>query len=166
MDRSLPRGISPGRKIRRMAMKETEGSLRAYFVLAGAVAVLLALGDYGVVSKLSLLPLTAVQKAALCIPIFTRIMLGVGFVVAGLKLKSALQTDTTWIKKLLVASGAMLFINGALITAAFGTGQGGIIGAVIGVAITVYLYRSVERLTADAKAKAGIAPPPPQAKVV
>jgi len=56
----------------------------------------------------------------------------------------------------LVASGAMLFINGALITAAFGTGQGGIIGAVIGVAITVYLYRSVERFIVDVKAKAGI----------
>ncbi|HEY6038464.1 MAG TPA: hypothetical protein VIV58_29480 [Kofleriaceae bacterium] len=32
--------------------------------------------------------------------------------------------------------------------------------------ITVYLYRSVERLAADIAAKSGIAPPPPQAKVV
>lgn len=151
-----------------MAMKETEGSLRAYFLLAGVVSVLLALRDYGEVSKLNLAALTGGQKAALYVPIITRILLGSGFVLAGIKLSSALRTGPTWIEKLLIVAGAMLFINGALITAEFGLGpgQGGIIGALVGVAITVYLYRSVERLAADAAAKAGIAPPPPPAKVV
>jgi len=151
-----------------MAMKETEGSLRGYFLLAGAVSVLLALRDISVVGKLDLSSVTVGQKAALYIPIVTRLLLGCGFVIAGLKLKFALLTGATWIKKLLVASGAMLFINGALVTAELGTDarQAGIIGAVIGVAITIYLYRSVARLAAEAAAKAGIAPPPPQAKIV
>lgn len=151
-----------------MAMKETEGSLRGYFLLAGVVSVLLAFKDVSDLSKLDLSVLTAGQKAALYVPIVTRLLLGCGFVFAGIKLKSVLVTGATWIKKLLVASGAMLFINGALITAEFGTdlGRGGIIGAAIGLAITIYLYRSVTRLAAEAAAKAGIVPPPPQAKVI
>ena len=68
---------------------------------------------------------------------------------------------------MLVASGAMLFIDGALITAAFGSeASSGIIGALIGFVITVYLYRSVTRLAAEAAARAGIPPKPPAAKVV
>jgi len=151
-----------------MAMKETEGSLRGYFLLAGVISVLLALKDVSDLSKLTLVALSGGQKAALYVPIGTRLLLGCGFVVAGVMLKSALLTGATWIKKLLVISGAMLFINGALITAEFGLGpgQGGIIGALVGVAITVYLYRSVVRLAAEAVTKAGIAPPPPQAKVL
>jgi len=151
-----------------MAMKETEGSLRGYFLLAGVISVLLALKDISDLNALSLLPFTSGQKLALYVPIGTRLLLGCGFVVAGLMLKSALLTGATWIKKLLVISGAMLFINGALLTAEFGLGPGqsGIIGALVGVAITIYLYRSVARLAAEAAAKAGIAPPPPQAKIV
>lgn len=151
-----------------MAMKETEGSLRAYFLLAGAVSALLALRDLGAVSGLDLSATTAGVKAALYVPIVTRLVLGVGFLIAGIKLKSALLAGIGWIQKLLIVSGAMLFINGALITAELGTdlGQSGIIGAVIGVAITVYLYRSVTRLSAEATAKAGIAPPPPRAKAL
>jgi hypothetical protein len=150
-----------------MAMKETEGSLRGYFLLAGIVSVLMALRDNSSLGAINTSALTAGQKAALYIPIVTRLVLGCGFIVAGIKLKSALLAGGTWIKQMLVVSGAMLFINGALLTAEFGLGpaQGGIIGAAIGLAITIYLYRSVVRLAADAAAKAGIAPPPPQAKV-
>jgi len=151
-----------------MAMKESQGSLRAYFLLAGAFSVLMAFKDISDISKLDISVLPGGQKAALYIPIITRLLLGCGFVFAGIKLESALLTGATWIKKLLIISGAMLFINGALITAEFGTdlGQRGIIGALIGLAITVYLYRTVARLAAEAATKAGIAPPPPQAKVV
>jgi hypothetical protein len=151
-----------------MAMKETEGSLRGYFLLAGVFSVVMALKDISDLSKLDITVLSGGQKAALYIPIVTRLLLGCGFVIAGVKLKAALLTGATWIQKLLIASGAMLFINGALITAAFGTdlGRGGIIGAAIGLAITIYLYRSVGRLAAEAKARAGIAPPPPQAKIL
>jgi hypothetical protein len=151
-----------------MAMKETAGSLRGYFLLAGIVSVLMALRDNSNLSAANLAALTGGQKAALYIPIVTRIALGCGFVFAGIKFQSALLTGGAWIKKMLIVSGALLFINGALLTAEFGIepARSGIIGALIGLAITIYLYRSITRLAAEAAAKAGIAPPPPKAKVI
>jgi hypothetical protein len=150
-----------------MAMKETEGSLRGYFLLAGVVSVLMALRDNSNLAAVNLSALTGGQKAALYIPIVTRLVLGCGFLFAGIKFKSALLAGGTWIQKMLIVSGALLFINGALLTAEFGIepARSGIIGALVGLAITIYLYRSVGRLAAEAAAKAGIAPPPPQAKV-
>jgi hypothetical protein len=38
--------------------------------------------------------------------------------------------------------------------------------AAISLAITIYLHRSVVRLSEEAKARAGIAPPPPAARVL
>ncbi len=151
-----------------MAMKETERSLRAYFLFAGVVAVLLALRDESEVSKLGAISLPLDKTLALYVPIVTRILLGIGFVVAGIKLKAALPGGAGWIKKLLVVSGAMLFVNGALITAAFGTdvGRSGIVGAAIGLAITIYLHRSVVRLAGEAAQREGIPPAPPPARAV
>jgi hypothetical protein len=39
-------------------------------------------------------------------------------------------------------------------------------GALVGLAITIYLHRSVTRLAGEAAARAGVARPPPTAKVV
>jgi hypothetical protein len=152
-----------------MGMKETEGSLRAYFLVAGVLAALLSLRDYSEVSKvIGLLP--GDMKFALYFEIVGRLLLGCAFIVAGIKLKSALVTGAGWIKKMLVASGVFMFADGAILTAVFGSAvmeyRTGIVGAVIGFLITVYLYRSVARLAAEAAARAGIAPPPPTAKVV
>ena len=151
-----------------MAMKETAGSLKVYFLLAGLFGVGMALRDHSNLSVVNLSVLTSGQKAALYIPIVTRLLLGCGFLLAGITFDAALRAGGTWIKKMLVVSGALLFINGALLTAEFGLepAQSGIIAALIGFAITVYLYRSVTRLAAEAAAKAGIAPPPPPAKVM
>ena len=134
----------------------------------GVAAILMALRDASEVSKFNLSVLPVGQKAAIYFSVAARMVLGCGFVLAGLKLKSALLTGAVWIKKLLVFAGATVLINGALITAerdsAYTTGA--ILGALIGVSITVYLHRSVARLAAEAATKAGIAPPPPQAKIV
>jgi hypothetical protein len=150
-----------------MAMKETERSLRWYFVIGGAIALSLALRDWSAIKGLSdLLPFD--WKIAIYVPIASRLIIGVGFIVAGAKLPAALLTGATWIKKLLVFSAAMMFINGALATAILeiDAAQAGIGGAIIGLLITVYLYRSVTRLSAEAIARAGIPAPPPAAKVV
>jgi hypothetical protein len=150
-----------------MAMKETEGSLRGYFLIAGGLGVLMSLREISEIRDHSISFLPVGQKAAIYISIVMRMVVGCGFVFSGLKLKSALLTGATWIKKLLVAAGAMLLINGALITAerdsAYTTGA--IIGALVALAIITYLHRSVTRLAAEAAAKAGLAPPPPQAKI-
>src|SRR4051794_23169739 len=105
-----------------MAMKESERSLRAYFLLAGCVSALGALARVGKASELSTLP--ASGQLAVCMPMISGIVLGMGFFIAGLKLKAALPRGAGWIKILLVASGALLFINGALATSVLGTHRG------------------------------------------
>jgi hypothetical protein len=149
-----------------MALRESERSLRLYFFFAGAVALLLALRDLSRVSHLPRMPLD--WAIALYVPIVTRCIVGGGFLVAGAKLPQQLLTGAHWIKKLLVFSAAMMFVNGALVTAIFDldAAQAGIVGAVVGTLITIYLYRTVTRLAADAAQRAGIPAPPPEAKVV
>ena len=150
-----------------MAMKETERSLRTYFLVIGVIAILLSVRDWSAVTGFSdILPLD--WKVAIYVPIISRAVIGVGFLIAGVRLPDALLAGAGWIKKLLVFSAAMLFINGALATAILelDAAQAGIVGAVIGVLITAYLYRSVTRLSAEAIERAGIAAPPPTAKVV
>lgn len=150
-----------------MAMKETERSLRTYFLVIGALAILLSVRDWSSIRGISgLLPFD--WKIAVYVPIVSRVVIGVGFLIAGVKLPQALLAGAGWIKKLLVFSALMQFVNGALVTAILeiDAAQAGIVGAVIGVLITVYLYRSVTRLSAEALARAGIPAPPPAAKVV
>jgi hypothetical protein len=150
-----------------MAMKETERSLRMYFAFAGGVAILLALRDWSSVRGLSgTLPLD--WKIAVYVPIATRCIVGAGFLMAAAKLPGELLTGATWIKKLLVFSAAMMFVNGALVTAILDldAAQAGIVGTIIGLLITIYLYRTVTRLSTDAIKRAGIPAPPPEAKVV
>jgi hypothetical protein len=157
-----------------MAMKETEGSLRAYFLLVGAVSLLLALRDVSHLKDLSGITLPLDWALAIYVPVITKLVLGPAFLVAGIRLKSALLKGAGWIKTMLVISGAMLFINGALVVAAFGTElrsdgvitNGGLVGALIGLAITIYLHRSVVRLAKEAAVRDGIPPAPPSAKVV
>lgn len=151
-----------------MAMKETEGSLRAYFILAGGISAFWAWKAFSEMNGFDLTGLPALHKAALYVPIVTRLLLGIGFVVAGIRLTSALLTDVSWIKTMLVISGAMLFINGALVTTAFGLdiGRSGVLGAAVGLAITIYLHRSVTHIAEEARTKAGMSPPPPTARVV
>lgn len=150
-----------------MAMKETEGSLRAYFILAGAVAILMAFRDADVVGKLDV-PLTFEQKLGFYVPIIAKFLLGPAYIVAGIRLKAALLTGAQWIKTLLVVSGAMLFIDGAIVVTVFHAdiAHSGITGAIVGLLITIYLHRSVTRLAAEAASRAGIPPAPPPAKVV
>jgi hypothetical protein len=140
-----------------MAMKETEGSLRAYLVIAGAVAALWALRDLSVMLGLPTGLLNSSWLAALWFPILTHIPIGIGFVAAGLKLKSALLGDPTWILRLLQISGAILLIQVGLTAAVVGgaLGWGAFVPAAIGILITWYLYASVNRLSREAKLRTG-----------
>lgn len=148
-------------------MRETERSLRAYFLLAGMIAIVISYRDWSAIQAVSdLLPFD--WKIAIYVPIVTRVIIGVGFLIAGANLPQALLTGADWIKKLLVFSGIMILVNGALASAILDldAAQAGIIGAIIGLLITIYLHRSVSRLSAEAAQRAGIAAPPPEAKVI
>ena len=88
-------------------MKETERSLRAYFGLAGAIALLLAWRDWSSIRDfVHVLPFK--YSVAFFVPMTSRIVIGVGFLAACARLPDALLTGATWIKKLLVFSGVMM----------------------------------------------------------
>jgi hypothetical protein len=148
-------------------MKETEGSLRTYFVVFGVIALLISVRDWSRIRAFStMLPLD--WKIAMYVPIATRVVMGIGFFIAGIKLPQALLSGAGWIKKLLVFCAVMIFVNGALATAILDldTGKSGIVGAVVGLLVTGYLYRTVTRLAVEAQQRAGLPAPPPAAKVV
>ena len=145
-----------------MAMKETEGSLKAYFLLAGVLAILLSIRDLNAARGLSELPLPTSWRLAIYVPVIARFVIGVGFAAAGFKLKDALQTGAGWIQTVLLVSIAILIGNGILITAVLGTGngQGALISSVVGLVIALYLRANVRRLATEAMAQ------PPVARVV
>jgi len=149
-----------------MAMKETEGSLRAYFLIAGAIGLGLGLKELGEVSKLPIGALPTDWMIALYVPLIVSVGLGVAYIVAGILLKSALLTGAGWIKHILALALVLMTTNGILITAVLGpdVGRQGLVSAIIGVAITFYLFKSVTRLSAEAQARAA-APAPPPARV-
>jgi hypothetical protein len=150
-----------------MAMKETEGSLRAYFFIAGAISIVFSLRELGAASKIPISALPTDWMLAIYVPLITRLGLGVAYLAAGALLPTALPTGAGWIKHILVLALVLMASNAALIAVVLGAdvGRQGLIGAIIGLAITVYLYKSVTRLSAEAMARAA-APAPPSARVV
>ncbi len=143
-----------------MAMRETEGSLRAYFLIAGTISALLAFRDIDAASKLGSLP--ASWALAIWFPIVARLVLGVGFIAAGIKLKSALPTGATRIKQLLLGAIAVLVVDAILIGAVLGSnfGREGLVSAVVSLGVTAYLLSSVRRLADEAMSRQ-----PPVARV-
>jgi len=150
-----------------MAMKETEGSLRAYFLIAGVVSVVLGIRDLSEATKIPIAALPTTWLIAIYVPLIVRLGLGIAYVIAGIFLKPALVTGAGWIKHILVLALVLMAGNGILIVAVLGVdlGMQGLVTAIIGVAITFYLFASVTRLAVEAQARAA-APAPPAARVV
>jgi hypothetical protein len=140
-----------------MGMRETEGSLRGYFLLAGLIALVLGLRDLSTATKLGgvLDELPISWKLAIWFPIIGRMMIGAGYLAAAVKLKSALQTGGAWIQNLLLGALVVLVIDAALVGAVLGTdiGRQDMISSIVGIAITAYLLTNIRRLAAEAMAK-------------
>lgn len=147
-----------------MGMRETERSLRWYFLLAGTVAVLLSLRDISAASKLTkvLGNLPASWQLAIWFPIIARLVLGAGYVAAGVKLRTALPLGASWIKQLLLVSIVVFVTDAVLIGSVLGMdiGQTGVTQSIIALVITAYLLASVRRLADEAMAKQ-----PPSARI-
>jgi len=148
-----------------MAMKETEGSLRAYFLLAGAISVLMSARDLAQVIEIPIASLPTAWMMAIYVPLIVRLGLGAAYLVSGIFLKAALPSGAGWIKHILVLGLMLMTSNAVLIVAILGTdvGRAGLIAAIIGIAITVYLFKSVTRLSAEAARRVAA---PPAARVV
>jgi len=143
-----------------MAMRETERSLRWYFWVAGVIAVVT--GCRNLSSTWDMIPDDERWRFMLAVPSFARVAFGGAFVVAGSKLKEALASDPTWIRRLLVLVGVAQVAELALIWWVFhdmlGSVGSMVIGSVatsslIGVAITVYLHYNLVRLSRETKAR-------------
>ena len=144
-------------------MKETDGSLKRYFLIVGVLSALSAVSDISDISNLGDLSMLPIQfKLALYVPVAVRLLLGIGFVLAGLAVKKTLPTGGRGIKQLLLVSGVLLLADTGLIIWALGVevGQRALITSAIGIAITIYLYASVTRLAREA-ATAASAPDVP-----
>ena len=141
-----------------MTMKETERSLTWYFVIAGALTVLFALGTLSELTKFPNLP--AATLAPIWYASLSRLALGGGYIAAGLTLKNALLTGARWIQYLVLASGASLVIElfwnlaNSQDGPAGGVGiAGGFVGIAIRLAIVMYLYFNIRRLSTEAQAR-------------
>jgi len=120
-------------------MKETVGSLRAYFILSGFVS-----GALNVVALQRAEPTGAKMIA----------MVGIGFalayVYAGVRLKSLIERSPTRVLWLLIAGGlflALLFGIGLL----YGAAMAALPKIILGLLITWYLFANVRRLAAESQ---------------
>jgi hypothetical protein len=142
-------------------MKETERSLRAYFIIVGVIAMLLALRDFRDTAALPAGLISAKMSLSLWIPSVARLVLGVGYLVAGIRLPQALRGDPTWIVRLLQASIIVLFADLAIVYALAGMFVTIlVIQGVIGTLLAIYLIANVKRLSAAARATMMPAPLP------
>ena len=144
-----------------MAMKETERSLRWFFLITGGLTVIMALGSIGDLSKLSHAPTRLI--APLWFSTISHLVLGAGFVLAGMKLKAALLTGARWIQRLVLLAGVSLVVELAWTYSVFhefaaasdrdAEFTGTAIGVVIRLAVVAYLYASVRRLSGEAQVR-------------
>ena len=146
-----------------MAMKETERSLRWFFLIVGVLSVVLALAGISTLSQFSRRA-SAKLLAPLWYAATSHLVLGALFFLAGLRLKQALLTGARRIQHLILIAGAALVIEALWNFAVFGVkahtaeqvgdAVGGFIGLGIRLAIVAYLYASVRRLSTEARVHA------------
>ena len=140
-----------------MGMRETDRSLRIYFIVAGSLALLLGLRDLSTVTKLGSalgsLPLS--WQLALWFPLLTQLALGACFVWAGVQLPTALPRGAGWIKTLMLVTIIVQIIDMALVASVLGTelGTTALVRSFIALLIAGYLLANIRRLSDEAMAK-------------
>lgn len=134
-------------------LKETEKSLRAYFLLFGAIGALVGLAQVKDYQQLSALGLPTSWSTAILLQLVTTTAIGIGYFIAGIRLKAALLTGAGWIKTMLFVSLGLIVVNAIYINAVIGSELAGssMSRAVIAGAITLYLISNVRRLSHEAQ---------------
>lgn len=138
-------------------MRETTRSLRAYFIIAGAIALLLGLRDLSTVTKLGSIlgSLPASWQLALWFPLLSQIALAICFIWAGVQLPTALARGAGWIKTLMLVTIVVQIVDMALVASVLGTelGTTALIRSFIALLIAAYLLANIRRLADEAMAK-------------
>jgi hypothetical protein len=142
-------------------LKETERSLRAYFIVVGAIATLFALANLGDASKSTAVAVPAVVTLAIWLPLLARLVLGPAFLVAGIRLKRALETGAPRTRQLVVIAMVVIVVEVLLLAAAANSlGVGGdsaeLAGRAVGralipLAILWYISASLRRLANESQ---------------
>ena len=138
-------------------MRETTRSLRAYFIVAGAIALMLGLRDLSTVSQLGsvLGSLPASWQLALWFPLLSQLALAACFIWAGIQLPTALPRGAGWIKTLMLVTIIVQVIDMALVASVLGTelGTTALVRSLIALLIAAYLLANIRRLADEAMAK-------------
>ncbi len=127
-----------------MAMKETVGSLRAYFVLAGTVSVALHVFSLNVLAQ---------EESLDSIGVFISVIglgLGVALLYLAIRLKHLLVASPQQIKGVLI-TGAVIIAVSLLLQLLGDIQPASFVRAIIGWLITWYLYVNTTRLSKEAQ---------------
>jgi hypothetical protein len=140
-----------------MGMRETTRSIRAYFIVAGSIALLLGLRDLSTVgqlgSMLGSLPMS--WQLALWFPLLSQIALAACFIWAGVSLPTALPRGAGWIKTLMLVTIIVQVVDMALVGAVLGTelGTTALVRSFIALLIAAYLLANIRRMADEEMAK-------------
>jgi len=142
-------------------LKETERSLRAYFIVAGVLGLISGLLSLGDATKAALTGRSIVVTLALWFLPLARVVLGPAFIVAGITLKRALEVGAPRTKQLVLIAAAAFVMESVLWVVALnslGARQHGaeLAGqafgrAVIPLLILWYIYASLRRLVNESR---------------
>lgn len=142
-------------------MRETEKSLKVYFLVAGTIGAVLALRDLQAAMRFGTLggALPPSWLLAIWFSVISHLVLGCAYLWSGVRLTAELQRGAPWIKNVLLGSIVALVIDAALTGSILGldVGRSAMTTPIIGLVISVYLLANVRRLSEEAMAKQ---PPP------
>jgi uncharacterized membrane protein len=141
-------------------LKETERSLRAWFIVVGVLGFISGLVTLGDASKATMLRSAVVTLTLWFLPL-SRLVLGPAFLIAGIRLKRALESGAPRTKQLVLIAAAATALESILFVAAVSSltaGQdsaelaGRAFGrAVIPLLILWYIYASLRRLANESR---------------
>ncbi|HEY0990785.1 MAG TPA: hypothetical protein VGD80_27215 [Kofleriaceae bacterium] len=140
-------------------LKETERSLRAYFIFVGVIGTLIALSSLSDASKGTPIK-SMLVTAAIWFPPLAHLVLGPAFVIAGIRLRRALESGAPGTRQLVKIAALVLVADGVLYLAALnsiGAGDtaelaGRAFGrALIPLLILWYIHASLRRLADESQ---------------
>ena len=142
-------------------LKETEKTLRAYFIIAGAISTLWAFMSLGGPGKNVPVTTSGLVTLAIWFPPIARLVLGPAFVIAGVGLKRALENGAPRTLLLVKIAGAVVVAEVLLFTAAANTAAlaansaeltGEAVGrAIIPLLILWYIHSNLRRLADESR---------------
>ena len=126
-------------------MRETVGSLKAYFIIVAVLGLIGNLGNVGIIASSQINPLFLIIS-------LTGLAFSVAYLYIGIMLRKLLIESPKLVNNVILASMAYLIIN-FLLTLLVGFQTSSVIQLAIGLLITWYLFSSVKRLSQEEKSK-------------